>query len=273
MDPADRETSMRSDGENCFSCPECGREATREPHRGRAFRCGGCGSWLYRGVWDGAGGRDSCTRCQVPLEGRERCPLCSDINPNLGWFRRVFLRRLSRGLRRSREVVSVPIRRIRADDFQPRLSVDVRRFEGLRRSIEEIGIIHPLLLREGKKKNVYSVISGHRRLLASRQLKWRSVPARILRVTERQALHIRLSENLHCAKKALGRRSSGPLFGGRRRESSGRIAARARPAGDRRLLPRGGDAQARESRFVSAHRNRDVEFRESWGAQPLGTAL
>ena len=41
------------------------------------------------------------------------------------------------------------------------------------------------------------MISGHRRLLAARHLGWKTVPARILSIGEKEALRIRLIENLH----------------------------------------------------------------------------
>lgn len=91
----------------------------------------------------------------------------------------------------------VAIERVRADSFHPRLSMELARFEALRQSLAEMGMIQPILLRDMGKSSDYVLISGHRRLLAARQLAWREVPARILKVTAERAHAIRTAENLH----------------------------------------------------------------------------
>ena len=58
-------------------------------------------------------------------------------------------------------------------------------------------MIQPILVRPANRPKEYVVVTGHRRLLAARQLGWRYVPARILEVSKVEALRIRLVENLH----------------------------------------------------------------------------
>lgn len=85
--------------------------------------------------------------------------------------------------------------------MSPRLSVDVVEFENLRASLDRWGLVQPILVRSiGRRR--YSVISGHRRFLAAGQLGWERIPARVLDLTEREALRVRILENLH--RESLG---------------------------------------------------------------------
>jgi len=180
------------------ACPDCGREVDAETSiRGRAFRCEGCDSWLFRQLWKPSDASDRCRGCAAPLDGKPSCGFCGERKRGRPWFQNGRLARFLSALRGRQAVRSIAIDRIRADSFQPRLSVDVNLFEGLRRSLDQVGMIQPLLLRERARDRTFSVISGHRRLIAARQLGWAHVPARALRVSERKAIQIRISDNLH----------------------------------------------------------------------------
>ena len=91
----------------------------------------------------------------------------------------------------------IPIDQIVSDAVQPRLGMNVTKFDALRQSIARLGIIQPLLLRRISEQDEYDVVSGQRRLMAARHLGWPRVPARILSVTTEQAHAIRLAENVH----------------------------------------------------------------------------
>ncbi|MEM7168495.1 MAG: ParB/RepB/Spo0J family partition protein, partial [Planctomycetota bacterium] len=92
---------------------------------------------------------------------------------------------------------SLPIDAIELDNATLRLSLDVTRFEGLRRSIAEHGVLVPLLVRRSRKRHRLQVVSGYRRLLAARHLGLAAVPVRVVDLTDDEALAVRLADNIH----------------------------------------------------------------------------
>ncbi|MBD2185677.1 ParB/RepB/Spo0J family partition protein [Planktothrix sp. FACHB-1355] len=78
---------------------------------------------------------------------------------------------------------------------QPRRYFDDRAMQSLVESIKADGILQPLLVRplnDGK----YELIAGERRYRAAREIGLKEVPVTIRELTEQQALHIALVENL-----------------------------------------------------------------------------
>ncbi len=181
-------------------CPECGA-ATGAAYaaRGYAFRCPSCASWLYRHLWDDRGRDSPCAACAAPADSEScGCILCGTGTAAPKTRSRGLIARflgLWRG--RSEGVRLLPIAGIRADTLEPRHSVGLHRFEALRRSLEEVGMIEPLLVRATGERGVHGVIDGHRRLLAARHLGWARVPARVIAVGDADAQRIRLAANLH----------------------------------------------------------------------------
>ncbi len=174
-----------------FACPNCGEDfQEEEPARGKVFRCPSCESWLFRRLFDSgpASDHDRCRVCRGEVPG-SACPFCgTNSRPSLrDW--------LARKLAPSRWIHAIRLDRIRADGFYPRLSTDLEKFESLRHSLDQLGMIEPILLRHSRQSS-YCIISGHRRFLAAKSLGWSSVPARILKVGEREALSLRIRDNL-----------------------------------------------------------------------------
>jgi ParB family chromosome partitioning protein len=66
--------------------------------------------------------------------------------------------------------------------------------DGLAASIAEHGLLQPLVVRRMRRR--YELIAGHRRLLAIRQLGWRSVPAVVRAADVDQAFVLTVVENL-----------------------------------------------------------------------------
>lgn len=78
--------------------------------------------------------------------------------------------------------------------FQPRTNFSDDKFNELKASIKEKGILQPILVRE--KEGGFEVIAGERRLKAARALNIENVPAIVKKVTDQEALVIALIENI-----------------------------------------------------------------------------
>lgn len=78
---------------------------------------------------------------------------------------------------------------------QPRRYFDAQAMQSLVESIKADGILQPLLVRPLGNNN-YELIAGERRYRAARDIGLKEVPVTIRELTEQQALHIALVENL-----------------------------------------------------------------------------
>lgn len=90
---------------------------------------------------------------------------------------------------------TVPIAAIRLPAYQPRQFFDEEKLQELARSIEQQGILEPLLVRslpDGK----YELVAGGRRYRAAKLAKLKEVPAIVKVLDDRQALSIAITENL-----------------------------------------------------------------------------
>jgi len=89
----------------------------------------------------------------------------------------------------------VPIDRIRPNPFQPRTAFDPEALEELTRSIEENGLIQPLVVRAAGD-GTYELIAGERRFLASKQAGLTSVPVHSRQASRREMREVARVENL-----------------------------------------------------------------------------
>ncbi len=96
--------------------------------------------------------------------------------------------------KREESAVSIKTTEINDNKFQPRTNFDDAKFNELKASIKEKGILQPILVRE--KDGGYEVIAGERRLKAARALNLEKIPAIIKKVTDQEALVIALIENI-----------------------------------------------------------------------------
>ncbi|MEM7260641.1 MAG: ParB/RepB/Spo0J family partition protein [Planctomycetota bacterium] len=174
------------------SCPHCGAAAQSSRDRGQVYPCVACGAWLYVGLWDGES-PDRCDSCGCAQNDVGECLYCDTVATRSSSL----FKRLMGWLLGKRTIRLVPLDRIVTDAIQPRIGMNVHKFDALRHSIAQIGIIQPVLLRPVNEQGEYEVVSGQRRLMAARHLGWPRVPARILTVSEEQAHAIRLAENVH----------------------------------------------------------------------------
>lgn len=89
----------------------------------------------------------------------------------------------------------ISVDQIEANPWQPRTDFDKDALDELADSIRVQGIIQPITVRE-LSKNEYQLISGERRLQASKQAGLKSVPAYIRTADDQQMLEMALIENI-----------------------------------------------------------------------------
>ncbi|HXG31196.1 MAG TPA: ParB/RepB/Spo0J family partition protein [Thermodesulfobacteriota bacterium] len=88
----------------------------------------------------------------------------------------------------------VNVGEIKPNAFQPRKDFDERAIEELASSIQENGILQPLIVR--KTEGQYEIIAGERRWRAAQRAGLTRVPVIIKDVSDREALELALVENL-----------------------------------------------------------------------------
>ena len=139
-----------------------------------------------------------------------------------------------------RGVVRLPVEQIHKSPWQPRHEMKPEAIEGLARSIREHGVLQPLLVRRVEDR--YELIAGERRLRAAQAAELREVPARIMEVSDREALELALIENLqredlNLIEEAEGYRTLAEKFEMTQEQIAQRVGkARATVANSLRLL-------------------------------------
>lgn len=92
-------------------------------------------------------------------------------------------------------IASIPVDSIETNPFQPRTDFEEEALESLMFSIKQQGIIQPITVRKtGHDK--YQLISGERRLRASKMAGLTEIPAYIRIATDHQMLEMALVENI-----------------------------------------------------------------------------
>lgn len=90
---------------------------------------------------------------------------------------------------------TIPVGDIAANPHQPRKAFDADSLEGLAASIRSVGLIQPVVVREGPSG--YELVAGERRLRAARLAGLADVPALVVETDDRGSLERALVENLH----------------------------------------------------------------------------
>lgn len=93
-------------------------------------------------------------------------------------------------------LIDVPITNIVPSSFQPREHFDEESLAGLTASIQELGILQPVLVRP-KGEGRYELIAGERRWRAARRAGLQSMPAIVRDAEDLASLEQALVENLH----------------------------------------------------------------------------
>lgn len=92
-------------------------------------------------------------------------------------------------------VNELPVDQIETNPFQPRTQFDEEALEELRASIEKHGIIQPITVRK-LSNGSYQLISGERRLQASKRAGLIAIPAFIRLANDEELLQLSLIENI-----------------------------------------------------------------------------
>lgn len=96
----------------------------------------------------------------------------------------------------SREKVqAIKVSQIKVSRFQPRLNFSEEKIQELARSIQEKGVIQPVLVRP-TDQGEYELVAGERRLRAVKQLGLDEIPAIIRRIADADVLETALIENI-----------------------------------------------------------------------------
>lgn len=92
-------------------------------------------------------------------------------------------------------IAEIPVDQIKENPFQPRTYFDEEALQELADSIKELGVIQPITVRR-VKKNKYELISGERRLRASKLAGLDQIPAYIRLANDQGMLEMALVENI-----------------------------------------------------------------------------
>ena len=92
-------------------------------------------------------------------------------------------------------VLQIPIGQIRPNPFQPRRHIKPEALEELRASIEEKGILLPLVVRR-RDDDTYELVAGERRWRAAQKARLSEVPAVSREFGDQEMLELALVENL-----------------------------------------------------------------------------
>jgi len=96
-------------------------------------------------------------------------------------------------------VREIPVTTIDPNPRQPRANFDPDELSELAASIQEHGIIQPLILSPGGKNDRYILIAGERRLMAAKQAGLKTVPVILRDSSEQGRLELALIENVQRA--------------------------------------------------------------------------
>ncbi len=96
-------------------------------------------------------------------------------------------------------VLHIPIADISPNPRQPRSRFDRAELVELAASIQEHGVIQPLLVTEGEETGDYTLIAGERRLQAARLAGLETIPVIVREASPQQVLEIAIIENVQRA--------------------------------------------------------------------------
>lgn len=88
----------------------------------------------------------------------------------------------------------IAVDQIVANPYQPRREIREDQIENLSKSIQSEGLLQPIVVRAKGEK--YELIAGERRLYAYKQLKLKTIPARIIEASDASSATLALIENL-----------------------------------------------------------------------------
>jgi ParB family chromosome partitioning protein len=93
-------------------------------------------------------------------------------------------------------VREIPIAAIRSNPFQPRSTFGAEGLEELSASIEEHGVLQPVVVRRALDDDVFELVAGERRLRAAQSLGLEAIPAVVRVASDEEMQTLALVENL-----------------------------------------------------------------------------
>lgn len=93
-----------------------------------------------------------------------------------------------------KNIVYLKIDQIKPNPFQPRKNFDAENISELKDSIQEKGLIQPILVRN--MSTHYEIIAGERRYRAAKELNFSEIPVIVKDVKDQESLEIALIENI-----------------------------------------------------------------------------
>ena len=93
------------------------------------------------------------------------------------------------------QVVEVPLAQIVPNRYQPRQVFDQTAIQELAQTIDEHGLLQPIILRE-YETGKYEIIAGERRFRAMSLLNWTKAPAIVEKMNDQETASLALIENL-----------------------------------------------------------------------------
>jgi ParB family chromosome partitioning protein len=95
-------------------------------------------------------------------------------------------------------LLNLPVEVIRPNELQPREDFDEAELSSLADSIDELGVLQPVLVRQ-LTGGEYELVAGERRWRAARRAGLRVIPAIVRDVSDRESLEQAVVENVHRA--------------------------------------------------------------------------
>ena len=138
-------------------------------------------------------------------------------------------------------LVDLPLGRIVPNEFQPRTDFDEEALESLTRSVRELGVLQPILVRD-LGDGSYEIVAGERRWRASERAGRSTIPAVVRQIDDQTSLEQALVENvqrhdLHAMEEAAAYRQLMDEFGLTQDEVAKRVGkSRSSVANTVRLL-------------------------------------
>ncbi len=93
------------------------------------------------------------------------------------------------------ELINIPIKFLTPGRYQPRRNLDPAKIDELAKSIEQHGVMQPLVLRK-IDEDLFEIVAGERRWRACQQIGLEKVPALLKNLTDEQTLAMSLIENI-----------------------------------------------------------------------------
>ena len=123
--------------------------------------------------------------------------------------------------------VEISVDLIDRNPYQPRLDFDETEMEELKASLVEHGLIQPIVLRKNKER--YEIIAGERRFRAAKESGWKTIPAVLFVVADREMAELALTENvqrrdLNPIEKAAAFKSYIDAYGGTHEDLAKRLS-------------------------------------------------